>query len=46
VRQIKQTRVVSRRREHADAFATEMSESFPFPIEAVDTVQQAVEAPT
>ncbi len=43
VRQIKQTRVVSRRRVHADAFATEMSERFPFPIEAVDTVQQAVE---
>jgi len=43
VRHIKRTRVVSRRREHADLFATEMSGRHAFPVEAVDTVQEAVE---
>ena len=43
VRQIKRTRVVSRRREHADLFAAEMSDRYAFPIEAVDTVEEAVE---
>lgn len=43
VRQIKETRVASRTRLHADAFVAEMSELFTFPIKAVDTVQQAVD---
>ena len=42
VRQIKTTRVVSRRREHANLFAAEMSGQYAFPIEAVDTVEDAV----
>lgn len=43
VRQIKKTRVVSRRREHADLFAAEMTGRYAFPVEAVDTVQEAVQ---
>lgn len=43
VRQIKQTRVVSRTRANADAFAAEMGQRFAFPIEAVDTVQEALD---
>ena len=42
VRHIKRTRVVSRRRERAAAFVAEMSGGFSFPIEAVNTVQEAV----
>lgn len=42
VRQIKKTRVVSRRRERADLFAAEMGGRYTFPIEAVDTVEEAV----
>jgi ornithine cyclodeaminase/alanine dehydrogenase-like protein (mu-crystallin family) len=42
VRQIQQTRVVSRTRAHADAFVSEMSPRFAFPIEAVNTSEEAL----
>lgn len=43
VRSIKRTRVVSRSRQNADKFVAEMAELFPFPIEAVDSAEQALD---
>ncbi|HEV7747156.1 MAG TPA: ornithine cyclodeaminase family protein [Pyrinomonadaceae bacterium] len=42
VRSIKQCKIASRRMEHAEKFAEEMSRSFSFPIEPVATVREAV----
>jgi ornithine cyclodeaminase len=42
VREIKRARVVSRTRAHADAFVSEMSPRFAFPIEAVNTSEEAL----
>jgi ornithine cyclodeaminase/alanine dehydrogenase-like protein (mu-crystallin family) len=42
VRPIKRTRVVSRKREHADLFVSEMKERFSFEIVAVDTARDAL----
>ena len=42
VRQIEKTLVVSRTRAHADRFVSEMSPRFPFPIEAVNTSEEAL----
>ena len=43
VRSIKRARVVSRTRQNADKFVAEMAEFFPFPIEAVDSAEQALD---
>ena len=42
VRSIRRCRVVSRNMEHARSFAEEMSGGFAFPIEPVETVEEAV----
>lgn len=42
VRGLELTRVVSRTRKNAETFASEMREHFSFPIEVVDTVEEAV----
>jgi len=42
VRKIDRVRVASKRRENAEQFASELQSKYPFPIEAVDTVQEAV----
>src|SRR5678816_773046 len=42
VRLIKRCRVVSRQIEHAQKLAAEMSSSFPFPLEPVDRVAEAL----
>jgi ornithine cyclodeaminase len=43
VRAIARTRVTSRTRQSADKFVEEMTRRFDFPIEAVDTAEQALE---
>lgn len=43
VRLIKRCRIVSRHIEHAQKFAEEMKPDFPFPLEAVETVEEALE---
>lgn len=43
VRSIARTRVVSRTRKSADKFVEEMSSGFGFPIEAVDTAEEALD---
>jgi ornithine cyclodeaminase/alanine dehydrogenase-like protein (mu-crystallin family) len=43
VRPIKRTRVVSRTREHADQFVSEMKGRFPFELVAVDTAREALD---
>lgn len=43
VRSIKNCRIVSRRLEHAQAFAEEMSHEVSFPLEPVENVQQALQ---
>ena len=42
VRPIKRARVVSRTRDHADQFVSEMKERFTFGLQAVDTVEEAL----
>ena len=42
VRSIKRCRIASRTIEHAKQLVDEMSERFPFPLEAVETVQEAL----
>jgi ornithine cyclodeaminase len=44
VRSLTRTRVVSRTRQSADRFVNEMRGLFPFPIEAVDSAEEALEA--
>lgn len=43
VRSIKRCRIASRQIEHAQKFVEEMSGGFSFPLEAVDSVEQALE---
>jgi ornithine cyclodeaminase len=43
VRAIKRCRIASRQMEHAQSFAEEMSGAFPFPIEPVGSVEQALD---
>ncbi|MDQ5846902.1 MAG: ornithine cyclodeaminase family protein [Acidobacteriota bacterium] len=42
VRSIKRCRIASRRIEHAQSFAEEMRQNFSFPIEPVETVEEAL----
>lgn len=43
VRSITRARVVSRSRQSADRFVAEMAERFPFPIDAVDSTEEALD---
>jgi len=44
VRSLERCRIASRHIEHARAFAEEMQQDFPFPIEPVETVEEALKA--